>query len=1010
MPGKKQILTPHQRRKRAKEASISRLRRPSVKISQPKRRTLHRSQMQRQTTGQSKWQRLKSRASVLSPQVAVQKLRRSLSRTKISPTAAAAAAAAASRGSAAVIEDVEEFDDADDDDEMYALTGGRIDFDAADLDEDFDAASEFGCGAMTIRRLNAETFEEMDRLVDETLGLRFRGSKWDRGRAEVQKNMIKKLKGTLRDEVKARKNFVDRAALHEETWTKQFDFHKSTALQTRAGITAQHSSAMAQVEVLQRQLAEEKASRAIAETIAREVEARGSTSTVEASKMRLELDGLYSENRRLRAANEDLEQRMERDRARQADDEAYKTTAAQQLQQEKQASLDRAVHLEAKMTGVVAENKHMASALAKSEARVGELESSLAATRGSSHEEVTALRQSLEAERDALAATLAAERASRAAVDRELEGKREAVAKSERLLAEKEISEASSKSSSDRVQRQLDEARERVDTAQQRNMEMQTTLMERQMELMAAKQEAMLAQTEAASNARQHEEAGTKVAGLVHERDVALEESSALKRELSESRNALEAKRAESAASSQDLIRRHDRWDDERAEMKTVIATKDAVVEEKETKLVELLSEVAKLEEELEEKEASLRILRDFSAFATPRKKSVPTSPAGTAAGGAGGQQLETHGEEEEDDEAQAANDEAILQLRQELLAKQEEVERLKRTIAKLQEQLSKSANMREEMAAKDEELAIVLTERRKLHNVIQDLKGAIRVHVRVRPILAGDRARAAEASTTVEEVVQCPPGRPRITILPDPAARAAGAVLGEARAAEAKTFDFDGVFPKSASQKSVFDEMSCVVQSAVDGYHVSLMCYGQTGSGKTHTMLGNDSERSMRGLIPRAVSQLLELVEGLRTRGWTYSITSTFLEVYCEQVFDLNAKPDAARVDLKIVELNGVPTCCDAEKIEITSQSQLEALLASAQSARATSSTAMNSESSRSHSVFILHLEGKHPTEAPRGIKGSLHLVDLAGTYLRLLYLLTYVRTTVLTCLRTYLLTYLLR
>ena len=45
---------------------------------------------------------------------------------------------------------------------------------------------------------------------------------------------------------------------------------------------------------------------------------------------------------------------------------------------------------------------------------------------------------------------------------------------------------------------------------------------------------------------------------------------------------------------------------------------------------------------------------------------------------------------------------------------------------------------------------------------------------------------------------------------------------------------------------------MKNFVQSALDGYNVSLLAYGQTGAGKTHTMLGAEGED--RGIIPRSV------------------------------------------------------------------------------------------------------------------------------------------------------------
>jgi hypothetical protein len=53
-----------------------------------------------------------------------------------------------------------------------------------------------------------------------------------------------------------------------------------------------------------------------------------------------------------------------------------------------------------------------------------------------------------------------------------------------------------------------------------------------------------------------------------------------------------------------------------------------------------------------------------------------------------------------------------------------------------------------------------------------------------------------------------------------------------------------------------VFDEVSEMVQSALDGYHVCLFSYGQTGAGKTYTMSGGNTPEQ-QGLMPRAVNQV---------------------------------------------------------------------------------------------------------------------------------------------------------
>lgn len=61
-------------------------------------------------------------------------------------------------------------------------------------------------------------------------------------------------------------------------------------------------------------------------------------------------------------------------------------------------------------------------------------------------------------------------------------------------------------------------------------------------------------------------------------------------------------------------------------------------------------------------------------------------------------------------------------------------------------------------------------------------------------------------------------------------------------------------------------------------------------------------------------------------------------------------------------------------------SEAQAQDLLARAQKARSTDATAMNAESSRSHSVFTLCITGEHEEKGFK-LLGSLNLVDLAGS-----------------------------
>jgi len=149
----------------------------------------------------------------------------------------------------------------------------------------------------------------------------------------------------------------------------------------------------------------------------------------------------------------------------------------------------------------------------------------------------------------------------------------------------------------------------------------------------------------------------------------------------------------------------------------------------------------------------------------------------------------------------------------------------------------------------------------------------------------------------------------------------------------------------------------------------------------------------AMRGIIPRAVEQILSQAKVLVKQKWTFSLSASFLEIYNENLKDLltalakNERKGSQSAKLAIkrnregksyVEgLTEVPI--DTSNEEIGSQ-QLEALMAAAARARSVASTKMNAQSSRSHSVFMLHIRG-YNGETSAEVHGSLNLCDLAGS-----------------------------
>jgi kinesin family protein C1 len=168
---------------------------------------------------------------------------------------------------------------------------------------------------------------------------------------------------------------------------------------------------------------------------------------------------------------------------------------------------------------------------------------------------------------------------------------------------------------------------------------------------------------------------------------------------------------------------------------------------------------------------------------------------------------------------------------------------------------------------------------RRKLHNAIQELKGNIRVICRARPALGVEKVE--EGVFGFSEF-----GGARTLEVSAPSALSA---TGKPQPPKKWTFNFDRVFAPNSTQSQVFDEISGLVQSALDGYNVCIFTYGQTGSGKTYTMEGpNHPTAETRGMIPRAVQQIFEVSDYLKEKGWSYRFEAFFLEIYNESIRDL--------------------------------------------------------------------------------------------------------------------------
>jgi kinesin family protein C1 len=248
-------------------------------------------------------------------------------------------------------------------------------------------------------------------------------------------------------------------------------------------------------------------------------------------------------------------------------------------------------------------------------------------------------------------------------------------------------------------------------------------------------------------------------------------------------------------------------------------------------------------------------------------------------------------------------------------------------------------------------------TSRRRMHNTIQELKGNIRVLGRIRPFLAHD-------SESEYRTLDCAADERSVKIYTE-------------RQDKPYAFTFDRVLPPSATQVTVFEEVSQLVQSALDGYHVCLFSYGQTGSGKTHTMAGGRGEHA--GIIPRSVAKIIESVHTYNQQGWEYTLEAAFSEIYNDKLIDL-LNDNGADCALEIRRENNRTYVPGLTRIAVSSTGALEGLMARANKNRSTATTDMNERSSRSHLIFTLYLKGTNKEQRVQ-LEGTLNLCDLAGS-----------------------------
>ncbi|GAA5898890.1 uncharacterized protein JCM6883_003461 [Sporobolomyces salmoneus] len=250
-------------------------------------------------------------------------------------------------------------------------------------------------------------------------------------------------------------------------------------------------------------------------------------------------------------------------------------------------------------------------------------------------------------------------------------------------------------------------------------------------------------------------------------------------------------------------------------------------------------------------------------------------------------------------------------------------------------------------------------------------------------------------------------------------------------------------VFGPSAKQAMIYNTVAApLLDQCLEGYNCTIFAYGQTGTGKTWTMEGDlgvngATFREEAGIVPRCLYYLFDRLAKLGSNSggeggdkgeWTVKVS--YLELYNEELRDLNSKEENKDLPLKIYDESPSSSNSNSNSSSYNNKSsssssssrdsnsttgtggvRIEGLeetfindaeeglevLRRGSMRRISASTNMNERSSRSHSIFTIIVSLRDPSSSSSSTSsssssptpggggllkvGKLNLVDLAGS-----------------------------
>ncbi|XP_019156476.1 PREDICTED: kinesin-like protein KIN-4A [Ipomoea nil] len=255
-----------------------------------------------------------------------------------------------------------------------------------------------------------------------------------------------------------------------------------------------------------------------------------------------------------------------------------------------------------------------------------------------------------------------------------------------------------------------------------------------------------------------------------------------------------------------------------------------------------------------------------------------------------------------------------------------------------------------------------------------------VKVAVHVRPLIGDEKLQGCQDCVTVV------PRKPQVLI-------------------GSHSFTFDHVYGSTGSSpSSMYEEcVAPLVDALFEGYNATVLAYGQTGSGKTYTMGTGFKDGCQTGIIPQVMKALFNKIGSLKHQT-EFHLHVSFIEIHKEEVRDLldpsslnrseTANGHVGKPSIQIRETsNGVITLAGSSERSVRDLKEMADCLEQGSLSRATASTNMNNQSSRSHAIFTITMEqirkvnpmvssdGNNNSMTEEHLCAKFHLVDLAGS-----------------------------